>query len=150
MMTRRTGRAVVWITAAVGVAVTGAVPAAVLGQETRVMGLEEAVRTALDQSREVRSARLTLEEANERVSEAWSSVYPSVDFNASYTRNVSPTLNFLPARIFDPSAGQDDYIGVQFGADNQWQSTISLEQPVFSAGAFLGVGAAGRYQGLQE
>ena len=119
------------------------VPTGAAGQETRVLGLEEAVRTALDRSREVRNADLGLEEANERVSEAWSSVYPSIDFNASYTRNLSPSVNFLPAAIFDPTAGPDDYIAVQFGADNQWQSTISLEQPIFSAGAFLGVGAAG-------
>lgn len=125
-------------------------PSGAVGQESRVLGLEEAVRTALDRSREVRSAELGLEEANERVSEAWSSVYPSIDFNASYTRNLSPAVNFLPAAIFDPTAGPDDYIAVQFGADNQWQSTISLEQPIFSAGAFLGVGAAGRYRNLQE
>lgn len=123
---------------------------ALWAQETRVLGLHETVRTALDQSREVRSANLGLEEANERVSEAWSSVYPTVDFNASYTRNVSPAVNFLPAAIFDPSAGPDDYIAVQFGADNTWQSTIAVEQPLFSAGAFLGVGAAGRYRNLQE
>ena len=127
-----------------------AMPIAADAQEARVIGLEEAVRTALDRSREVRNAELGLVEANERVSEAWSSVYPSIDFNASYTRNLSPSVNFLPAAIFDPNAGPDDYIAVQFGADNQWQSTISLEQPIFSAGAFLGVGAAGRYRNLQE
>ena len=139
-----------------GTALLAALVAAPVGsglsaqQEARVLGLHETVRTALDQSREVRSAELGLEEANERVSEAWSNVYPSVDFNASYTRNISPSVNFLPAAIFDPSAGPDDYIAVQFGADNTWQSTIAVEQPLFSAGAFLGVGAAGRYRSLQE
>ena len=33
--------------------------------------------------------------------------------------------------------------------DNQWSSTVSLEQPIFSASAFIGVGAAGRYKSLQ-
>lgn len=121
------------------------------GQEpTRTLSLREAVQTALSQNRDVQVARLALHEADERVSEAWSNVYPSLDFNASYTRNVSPTINFLPAQIFDPTAGPDDYIGVQFGADNQWSSTIALEQPLFSAAAFIGVGAAGRYRTLQE
>ncbi|MDZ7779547.1 MAG: TolC family protein [Gemmatimonadota bacterium] len=129
---------------------TGA-PLGVDAQETRVLGLEDAVRTALDQSRDVRTAELGLEEANEQVSEAWSNVYPSVDFNASYTRNLSPAVNFLPAAIFgDPDAGPDDFVPVQFGADNTWQSTIALEQPIFAAGAFLGVGAAARFRDLQE
>jgi outer membrane protein len=120
-------------------------------QETAAgaLSLDRAVRTALERNRDVHVARLALEEAEERVSEAWSSVYPSLDFDASYTRNVSPTVNFLPAAIFDPNAGPDDYIAVQFGADNQWLSTISLEQPIFSAAAFIGVGAAGRYKNLQ-
>lgn len=151
-MRKRTGAGWwVWcgVVLAAGVGIVGA-GSPVDAQEARVIGLEQAVRTALDQSREVRSAELGLVEANERVSEAWSNVYPSVDFNASYTRNVSPSVNFLPAAIFDPSAGPDDYIAVQFGADNTWQSTIAVEQPLFSAGAFLGVGAAGRYRNLQE
>lgn len=122
----------------------------VAGQEVRTLDLDDAVRAALERSREVRAAHYGLEEADEQVSEAWSNVYPNLDFSASYTRNLSPAVNFLPAAIFDPTAGPDDYIPVQFGADNQWSSTISLEQPIFSAAAFIGVGAAGRFKNLQE
>ena len=138
------------VAAAVVLAMALATAEALLGQESPALTMEQAVRTALRQNRDVQAGRLALEEARERVTEAWSDVYPSLDFNASYTRNVSPTLNFLPARIFNPAAGEDEYIGVQFGADNQWSSTVSLEQPIFSASAFIGVGAAGRYKSLQE
>jgi len=123
-----------------------------LGQEpeTHVLGIQDAVRTALRQSRDIQAAHLGLDEAEERVSEAWSNVYPSIDLNASYTRNVSPAVQFLPAAIFDPTAGPDDYIGVQFGADNQWTSTLSLEQPLFRPGVIVALGAAGRYRNLQN
>jgi outer membrane protein TolC len=114
------------------------------------MTLGEAVRVALQRSPRIEAARSALEEAEERVSEAWGSVYPRVDFSADYTRNVSPAINFLPAIFFDPNAGPDDQIAVQFGADNLWQSNITLEQPIFDGRAFIGVGAAGRYQSLQE
>ncbi len=127
-----------------------AAPEGARGQDPGAMSLDQVVRTALRRNRDVQGARLALQEANERVSEAWSNVYPSLDFSASYTRNVSPTVNFLPAGIFDATAGPDDYIAVQFGADNQWSSTISLEQPLFSAAGFIGVGAAGRFKSLQE
>ncbi|HSM59193.1 MAG TPA: TolC family protein [Longimicrobiales bacterium] len=137
--------------AAVLLALTLVTVEALRGQEPAgPLTLDAAVRTALSQNRDVRAARFALDEADERVAEAWSNVYPSLDFNSSYTRNVSPTVNFLPAAIFDPTAGPDDYIGVQFGADNQWNSTIALEQPLFSAAAFIGVGAAGRYKNLQQ
>jgi len=112
--------------------------------------LSEAVRTALDQSQDLRDARLALEEAGERVSEAWGSVMPTVDFSANYTRNIAPAVSFLPARIFDPEAPEGEFIKVQFGADNAWTSTVNFEQPIFQAQAFIGVGAASRYQALQE
>ncbi|MCG6955607.1 MAG: TolC family protein [Gemmatimonadetes bacterium] len=126
---------------------------ALLGQEataTRTFSLGQAVNTALHQNRDVQAARLALQEADKQVTEAWSQVYPSVDFSASYTRNVSPSVNFLPAVFFNPQAGPDDFIKVQFGADNVWNSAINVEQPLFSGSAFIGVGAAGRYKDLQR
>lgn len=126
-------------------------PRALDAQESAgAMGLEQVVRTALGSNRDVIAARLGLREANERVSEAWSNVYPTVDLNVSYTRNISPPVNFLPAAIFDPTAGPDDYIGVQFGADNQWTSSLSVEQPLFRPSVFVALGAAGRFESLQE
>jgi outer membrane protein len=112
--------------------------------------LERAIRIALEQNREVRAAELALEEAGYMAAEAWSSVYPSIDLNASYTRNITPAVSFLPAQIFNPSAPEGEFVRVQFGADNAWNSTFSLEQPLFQARAFLGVGAAGRFKSLQE
>ena len=116
----------------------------------QVLGLERVVRQALDASRDLVAAREGLLTAEDQVSEAWSNVYPSVDLNASYSRNISPAVNFLPAQIFDPTAGPDEYIGVQFGADNTWNSTIAVEQPIFRPGIFVAVGAAGRFKTLQE
>lgn len=118
-------------------------------QSGDLLGLETLVRTALDSNRDLAVARYGLESARNQVSEAWSSVYPSVNLNASFSRNISPSVQFLPAQIFDPTAGPDDYLAVQFGADNNWSSTISLEQPLFRAGAFVGVGAAGRFESYQ-
>jgi len=128
------------------------VPGPGLGAQSEpvTLSLEDAVRLALRQSRDIRDARLALEEAGERVSEAWGTVYPRVDFSGSYTRNIAPAVSFLPARIFDPSAPEGQFIKVQFGADNAWNSSLVLDQPLFQAQAFIGVGAAGRYKALQE
>ena len=115
-----------------------------------VFGIEDAVRTALGANPDVVAARLGLTEAEERVSEAWSEVYPRIDLNASYSRNISPTVNFLPASIFDPTAGADDYLPVRFGADNQWASTLSVEQPLLRPSVLVGLGAASRFEQLQE
>ncbi|HEX6250219.1 MAG TPA: TolC family protein [Gemmatimonadaceae bacterium] len=124
------------------------VPSAATPADT--LTLERAVQTALQRNREVRGAQLALAQARGQAAEAWAGVLPAVDLNASFTRNISPPVSFLPARLLDPEAGPDDLVPVRFGADNLWNSTIRLEQPLFQAQAFLGVGAARRYLTLQE
>jgi outer membrane protein TolC len=116
----------------------------------QVLTLPGAVRAALERNPQIRGARFGLEEAREQVSEAWGDVYPSLDLNAAYTRNVSPSVSFLPANILDPEGDPNELVAVRFGADNTWSSTLSLEQPLFNAAAFIGVGAAGRFRSLQE
>ncbi|MEX1258460.1 MAG: TolC family protein [Gemmatimonadota bacterium] len=128
-------------------------PGSILGQGAeagRSLTLDAAVNLALDGNRDVRRARLTLAEAEGRVSEAWGSVFPSIDLTTSYNRNLTPPGSFLPAIFVDPDAAPDELRFIQFGADNVWSNQIYLEQTLFEARAFIGVGAAGRYQAFQE
>ena len=114
------------------------------------VGLTGLVRSALGTNYQLIGAREAYETAQEQVSEAWGNVMPSIDFNASYQRNIAAAVNFLPAIIFDPSAGPDDFIPVQFGADNVWNSTIALEQPIFRPNVIVALGAAKRFEDLQS
>ncbi len=118
--------------------------------QERVVTLEEAVTTALAQSLDLRDARMGLEVAEEQVSEVWSLLYPKVDASAGYTRNISVASNFLPAVIFDPDADPSELIPVQFGSDNIWTTSINVEQPLFKPGVFVGLGAANRFQNLEQ
>ncbi len=132
------------------ITLTISVPPMTVAAQTEPLSIALLARTALNDNRELTAAREAYVVAQEQVSEAWSTVMPSLDFNASYTRNVAPALNFLPAIIFDPTAGEDDYIGVQFGADNVWNSTFALEQPLFRPGVIVALGAARRFEVLQS
>ncbi len=131
-------------------------PAAGAGQESTgsqeevFLTLREAVGIALSDGRDLREARYGLEVAEEQVSEAWGSVFPRVDLSASYTRNLAVPAAFLPKIIFDPDADPDELIPVRFGADNIWNLNLALDQPLFDARAFIGVGTAGRFKNLQE
>ena len=80
----------------------------VSGQESGNIGLPTLVREALSSNSQLVAAREGYNLASEQVSEAWGNVMPTVDLNASYQRNLSVPVNFLPAAIFDPSAGPDD------------------------------------------
>ena len=130
--------------------VLGAAPLAAQQAQPETLGLREVVRQVLDRSREIRQARYALDEAEERVSEAWGGIYPTVDLSANYVRNVSPSVSFMPAIFFDDNAGPNDFVPVQFGADNIWGTSIDVDQPLLNARAFIGVGAAGRYRSLQD
>jgi outer membrane protein len=112
--------------------------------------LDQVIRSALENNRELEAARLQLAGAGGQVREAWSAVYPTVNLVANYTRNLEVPAQFLPAQILDPDAEPGELIAVRFGSDNAWFGQMRLEQPVFQATAFLGVGAAARYQSLQE
>ena len=133
----------------VAVLLPAAPAAAQQSRAARPLTLEQAVAMALENSRDLQDARLTLESAQGQVREAWGSVFPTVDATASYTRNLSVPVNFLPRVIFDPSASPDELMPVKFGADNSWSFTLRAEQPLLEASAFLGVGAADRYEALQ-
>ncbi len=120
------------------------------GVDPQILPLDEAIATALERNREVREARLQVEQAAGQVTEAWGEIFPRIDLNASWTRNISPPVSFLPAIFFDPDRDPDDLVPVAFGLDNAWNSNLSLEQPLFQARAFVGVGAASRFEALQD
>lgn len=111
--------------------------------------LEEAIGVALERNRELREARLELRTADQQVREAWGSLFPDVDGTLSYQRNLAVQEAFLPEIIFNPDAGPNDLIPVRFGADNNWRVGITVNQPLFDAGAFVGVGTASRFQAFQ-
>ena len=107
-----------------------------------LLSIDEVVELALDRGREMAEARLLLTEAEELASEAWGEVYPRVDFSASYVRNISPPVSFVPARVFNPAAPEGEFLSLEFGADNSWQSAVTLRQPLFDPRALVGLGAA--------
>ena len=115
-----------------------------------VFTLESAVRMALEQNEDLRGARFGLEVAQEQASEARSELFPTIDLNASYARNLMVAENFLPAFIFDPTADPDELRPVRFGADNIWSTNVTVEQALFKPSVFVAVGAAGRFENFEQ
>ncbi|HIF38831.1 MAG TPA: TolC family protein [Gemmatimonadetes bacterium] len=114
------------------------------------LGLKEAVRIALENSEDIKDARLDLEIASEQVSESRSTLFPKIDASAAYSRNLAIASSFLPAVIFDPSADPSELIPVQFGSDNIWQSNINVEQNLFSPTMMGAMSAASRFLDIQR
>jgi len=115
-----------------------------------VFTLEAAVSMALEQNEDLNGARYGLVVAQEQASEARSDLFPKIDLNASYARNLLAAESFLPAFIFDPTADPDDLVPVRFGADNVWTTNVTVEQALFKPSVFVALGAAGRFENFEQ
>lgn len=119
------------------------------GSAARYMTLDDVVRTALERNHEMEIARLDVADAEQRVREAWSGVYPQIDAHTTLTRNLDMPTQFLPAIIYDSEADPNLLVPVRLGADNQYFAQVRVEQAIFRPGVFHGVGAAARYESLK-
>lgn len=80
-------------------------------EDPRELTLEAAVRTALRTNHDLQLAEFDVQEADERVREAWGNLYPALDLTGSYTRNVL-TAN--------PFAGSDAANLIGGGSETDW------------------------------
>jgi outer membrane protein TolC len=141
-----------------GVAVTAGIVTAIVmspasaqaQEESNAYSLRRAVNVALANSRTLEDAEHGLEGARQQVREAWSNVLPDISVNATYSRNLLLQQIFLPCEFFDPNCTPGDTRPVQVGSDNTWTAGLNVSQPLFEYDVFIGVGAAGRYEALQE
>ena len=145
---RGTVRKRTWQLVVMAVGLMGLAPAAP-AQAPDTVTLAEAIGIALERSRAVAEAEAGVVAARGQVREAWASVLPDVSASATYQRNLKVQQFFLPAIFFDSTAGPDEVRPVRVGSDNSWFAGLTVEQPVFEVGAFIGVGAAGRFRELE-
>jgi outer membrane protein TolC len=79
--------------------------------DAQTLTLRDAIRVALRENYDLRSAELDVEEARAQVKEARGSVYPRVDVSGSYTRNVVQA---------NPFAGSDVGSILGGGTESEW------------------------------
>lgn len=120
------------------------------GREPMVFSLERAIDVALRRSAQVSEASAGVRLAHQQVQEVRADIFPSINANSSYQRNLAVQQAFLPRIIFDPTASPDDVVPVRFGSDNTWQSSVSIDQRLFEMSIFIGLKAASRFEDLER
>jgi len=118
--------------------------------DNEVYSLARALQVALANSETIRDVEMDLEIARRQVHEAYGRILPDVSANVSYSRNLLVQQFFLPAAFFDPNAAPGELTAVRVGSDNTWALGVNASQPIFEYTAFIGLGAAGQYRGLQD
>lgn len=127
---------------------TGFSPAFAQTLDTLELSLEQAVETALVNNHDLEAARLEVERADARVSEAWGTALPKLDFTATYSYALKKPVFFLPD-FLNPGSGV--VTPIEIGATHAVDAGFLAEQVLFDAAVFIGVGAAKTYaQGARE
>ena len=108
----------------------------------RTVTIEEAVMTALRENHELATARLEVQKAEARVSEAWGYALPRLDMTARYSRAIKKPVFFLPD-FNDLSSGR--VVPIEIGSTNSFDMTLSASQVLFNSAVFTGVGSANIY-----
>ena len=108
--------------------------------------LEQALKVAVENNRELKSARMDMEKSDYRVNEAIGTALPNISASGQYSRALKKSVFFLPGFFVDPKAPADKIIAVEIGADNSLQFGFQATQILFNSAVFTGVGTAKIYQ----
>lgn len=106
------------------------------------LSLRDAVQLALKQNPDLQTARLEVDRADARVSEAWGNVFPTIDFSGRYTRTLKRPV------FFASFAGEQTEI--EIGSDHALDLALTGRQILFNGAVFVGVGAAKVYSQLSR
>ncbi len=105
------------------------------------LALEEAIRVALANNREILVAKEKIEEAKQRIKEVKAGYFPTINLGGTYTHlNEAPSMS-VPG-----------YGSIEMGKANNYLSKLSINQPLYTSGRlnYANKGAGLYYEKLQE
>ena len=129
---------------AVGLSILFSTSTLTAQDSTRILSVQEAVRIALENNKELSAARLQVDRADAQIQEAWSYAMPSINLAGRYTNAVKKPVFFLPSEFTGGNPG-DPPLAVPVGTDHAFDFTLTGQQALFDAQVFIGVGASRVY-----
>jgi outer membrane protein len=114
------------------------------------MSLDECIRYALINNPMIKSKQAAISESEAKVGEYLATGFPQLSGSADLGNNYIIPTSFLPAQVFDPTAPEGEFIGVQFGTQYTGRASIDLSQMIFNGSYFVGLKAAKTYTELSR
>jgi len=112
-------------------------------QESISFTLDEAVDYALENNYTVRNAALDIEAAEKRKWEATAYGLPQIDGTIDYQNWLKQAVTFIPAEIVGGTPGE--FEEVVFGAKQNMNATVSMNQVLFDGSYIVGLQSANTY-----
>jgi outer membrane protein TolC len=114
------------------------------------LSLQEAQDYAVKHSIATQNARLDVSMARKKIWETTTTGLPQVNANVSYRNNLSIATTLIPAKFFDPDAGEDEFEPVKFGTQHNATIELSVDQLIFSGPYIVGLQASRIFLQLSE
>ena len=119
-----------------------------LGQE--VLTLERVKEEALKNNQQLKVAQLDLSIAEEKVNEFRAIGLPQINAEGNFQHFLDIPVTLIPAAIFNPFAGPDEFTGVKFGTDFNVTGSITASQLLFDGSFLTGLKASKMYPQLMK
>lgn len=110
--------------------------------------LAECIEYALDNAPSIKNANLDVKIAKAKVKETTAIGLPQLNGKWDMLHNVSVQKQFVPARIFDPTAPEDVLFPAPFGVDFSSNASLTATQLIFDGSYLVGLQAAKVYTEL--
>src|SRR5208283_2423188 len=114
---------------------------ATAGDAEACLSLTDAVKNALENNYEIRALKNTLAVSNEDIGVARSFLLPKLNFEERFMSTSNPTYAFM-AKLNQERFSQADFAINSLNspsAINDFQTSLSFEQPLFSKKAYVGI-----------
>ncbi len=113
-----------------------------------VLTLDKAVSIALQKNYDIQIAQLSVQKAEEQITEAYSGAWPKLSFSGQYTRNLkSPVLFIPPNTPFNPSPNT---LTFSIGAKNSYNLGVTLSQTIFDPRLGTAISIAKKYSKFSD
>jgi outer membrane protein TolC len=121
-----------------------------IAQTTHHLTLQKAQALALSENRNIQNAGYDVQIAKKKVWETTAIGLPQVSAGVDYNNMLDIPVTLMPARIFDPNAGPDDYVPLKFGQQHNAAFNFNVSQLLFSGEYIVGLQASKTYQNLSK
>ncbi|MCB0702768.1 MAG: TolC family protein [Candidatus Kapaibacterium sp.] len=111
------------------------------------ISLDEAIKLALENNNQLKSALYDVNKAEADVDEAYGHALPSVDLSANYTRYLEPMRFFISGGLFPNPDGSTGGPGrfIDASSDNAIDARIDVSQTLFNSAVFRSISGADNY-----
>lgn len=110
--------------------------------------LDECIRYALENNRQIQNAQLSFTEAKHKVGEILADGLPQINATADLGYNFKVPTSFIPAEFFGGEPGT--FAPVQFSPAYNGTASIGLNQMIFDGSYFVGLKASRTYTELSR